>query len=128
LVLLAFATASFIALRKGASPARNVLIENKLNRFVLGTSMSALNPMQFPFWAAWGIYAITQNWLMHINESYNIFTIGAGLGTMTGLLIFIALGRKLAPVLQKYQRVMQLLTGCLFLCLAIFQIIKIWSG
>ena len=43
--ILAFRTA-----RKQEGDKKALVLNNKLNRFVLGLTMSALNPLQIPFW------------------------------------------------------------------------------
>jgi threonine/homoserine/homoserine lactone efflux protein len=50
LVLGVFA---FRAARKQKGEKKALLLNNKLNRFLLGLVMSALNPVQIPFWFLW---------------------------------------------------------------------------
>ena len=61
-----------------------LLLNNRLDRFFLGISMSALNPAQIPFWFIWTGYFISQGWLKPGFHSFNIFTIGSAMGTAGG--------------------------------------------
>lgn len=39
--------------KKQQTESKALVLNNKLNRFVLGLTMSALNPVQIPFWVLW---------------------------------------------------------------------------
>lgn len=121
IILLALAISSFIAASKKSTKTKNVLIDNNLNRFILGVIMSSVNPMQFPFWVGWSIYAQTQQLLYPNNLSYLCFIVGVGCGTALAMLLFIAVGKQLSALLTRKHNTVQLIMGLLFLTIAIFQ-------
>ncbi len=125
LILLALAIGSFIAAFKKSAQTKNVLIDNTLNGFILGVVMSAVNPMQFPFWIGWSVYAQTQHWLYPNNQSYLSFATGVGTGTALALLLFIAIGRQFSALLIRKQKMVHLIMGLLFLTIALFQAISL---
>lgn len=125
IILLALAMGSFIAAYQKSTKTKNVLIDNKLTGFVLGVIMSAVNPMQIPFWVGWSVYAQTHQLLYPNNLSYLSFTIGVGCGTLLALLLFIAVGKQFSALLIRKQKMVQLIMGLLFLTIAIFQAISL---
>src|ERR1044072_8682993 len=56
--VIIFYTLGFISIRKALKQtepkSKGFLINNKINRFLLGIMLSAINPMQIPFWFFWG--------------------------------------------------------------------------
>jgi threonine/homoserine/homoserine lactone efflux protein len=85
ILFLALGIASFITAHGQDSGKKALLLNNKLNRFVLGLTMSAVNPAQIPFWFIWSTYLVDNKVLQPNAASYNLFTIGAGSGTLTGV-------------------------------------------
>ena len=49
-IILALAIGSFMAAAKDGGDAKNVFLQNNMHRFFLGAFMSAINPVQIPFW------------------------------------------------------------------------------
>ncbi len=125
LFLLALSVGSFVG--GGAKERKNVFVENKMNRFGLGLVMSALNPMQIPFWAGWvlvlgvGLHASGGALLGHL------FILGAGLGTFVALLLFVWAGARFAPLMKLHERKVNIAMGIVFLVLAIFQVSQLVS-
>ena len=126
LLLIIMAVAGFMSVNKKSSG--NIIINNKLNPIVLGIIMSAVNPMQIPFWVAWLFYlsrfAIPQPTVL----GKSIFVIAAGLGTLAALLIFIGTGKKLAVLMQKNHKLVNIAIACLFLVLAVSQLIPLFQN
>ena len=123
-VILALAVSSFVA---SADPAvkKNVLLSGGIHRFWLGVIMSALNPVQIPFWFGWSTVLFTKNVLEHKSSHYNIYIAGIGSGTFIGHLIFIFGGRFIVDVLNTNQKILHLVIGCIFLLTAIILMIKV---
>src|SRR6185369_11509681 len=92
LIVVALAVSSFIA---AASPhaQKNIILSNTLHRFWLGVTMSAVNPMQIPFWFGWSTVLFTKNVLLPRNSFYNLYILGIGLGTLMGNCVFIFGGK-----------------------------------
>src|SRR5215212_11325220 len=102
-IVLALAVSSFVA---AADPVvkKNVILSSGIHRFWLGMIMSALNPIQIPFWFGWSTVLFTKNVLQHNNSHYNLYITGIGTGTFIGNLIFILGGRFIVEVLNTNQK------------------------
>jgi threonine/homoserine/homoserine lactone efflux protein len=64
LIVVALAVSSFVAAAKNSAHAKNILLSNSMPRFVLGLLMSALNPVQIPFWFGWSTVLFTKKILL----------------------------------------------------------------
>lgn len=102
-----------------------LLLDNKLNRFALGVTMSAVNPIQIPFWFTWSVALIKSGGLLPQNPFYNAFTIGAGLGTLTGLGVYIHAGKWLIKKLNAGQSAVNKFMGAVFILTALIQLYKV---
>jgi threonine/homoserine/homoserine lactone efflux protein len=123
-IILALAVSSFVA---AADPVikKNVLLSGGIHRFWLGVIMSALNPVQIPFWFGWSTVLFTKNILQHKNSHYNIYIAGIGSGTFIGNLVFIFGGRFIVDVLNTNQKILHWVIGFIFLITAIILMIKV---
>ena len=63
--------------------------------------MSAVNAAQIPFWFIWSTYVIDLKGMNRTEIDYNIFTIGSGIGTITGLALYIYGGYALIKKVKK---------------------------
>lgn len=122
-IVLALAITSFIA---AADPVvkQNILLSSGIHRFLLGMIMSALNPVQIPFWFGWSTVLFTKNVLEHRNSHYNIYIAGIGCGSFIGNLIFIFGGIFIVDVLNTNQKILHWIIGGIFLMTAIILLIK----
>ena len=120
LIIVALAVSSFVA---AADPVvkKNVVLSNTLHRFWLGTTMSALNPMQIPFWFGWSTVLFTKKVLLPRNSHYNMYIMGIGIGTLAGMCLFIFGGRLLVDTLNSKQNVISWIVGGIFAVTAIIQ-------
>lgn len=123
LIILALAISSFVA-ASDPSVKKNVLLSGGIHRFWLGMLMSALNPVQIPFWFGWSTVLFTKGVLEHRNDHYNTYIAGIGSGTFIGNLVFIFGGRFVVEVLNTNQKILHLVIGCVFLVTAIILVIK----
>ena len=123
IIILALAVSSFVA---AADPVvkKNVLLSGGIHRFWLGVVMSALNPVQIPFWFGWSTVLFTKNVLAHRNGDYNFYIGGIGTGTFIGNLIFIFGGRFMVEVLNTNQKLLHGIIGSIFLVTAAILAIK----
>ncbi len=124
-IVLALAISSFVA---AADPQvkNNVLLSGSIHRFWLGLMMSALNPVQIPFWFGWSTVLFTKKVLKHRNSDFNIYIAGIGIGTFLGSLVFIFGGRLIVDSLNANHQAFQLVIGCIFLITAIIMCWKIF--
>ena len=120
LIIVALAVSSFIA---AADPGvkKNVVLSGTLHRFWLGVTMSALNPMQIPFWFGWSTLLFTKKVLLPKNTHYNLYIAGIGLGTFAGMCVFVFGGRLLVDKLNSNQNVISWIVGGIFALTAIIQ-------
>ena len=116
---------TLIAANKDRKQKKPPLLNNKLNRFVLGLSMSAVNPIQIPFWFTWSVAFIKSGALATNPASYNAFTIGAGTGTITGLAVYIYAGKWLINKLKAGQKGVSRFMGAVFILTALIQLYKV---
>ena len=121
LIIVALAVASFVA---AADPSvkKNVILSNTVHRFLLGLTMSAINPMQIPFWFGWSTVLFTKKVLLPQNNHYNSYIAGIGLGTFAGMCLFIFGGRFLVQSLNAHQKVLSWVIGGIFAATALIQL------
>lgn len=125
-IVLALATSSFYA---AAHPKveKNVILSSTLPRFVLGLVMSAVNPVQIPFWFGWSTVLFTKKILLPRQDHYNIYIAGIGLGTLAGNCVFIFGGLLIASKINNNQHVLNWVIGGIFALTALIQIWKMVS-
>lgn len=123
-IVVALAVGSFIAAMQ-PHQAKNVMLDNNINRFLLGVMLSAVSPMQIPFWFGWSTVLFTKNILLPRNSFYNSYIIGIGLGTLSGNCVFIFGGKWIVQKLNGNQSLMNWIIGGIFAATAIIFLIKI---
>lgn len=123
-IVVALAIGSFIAAMQ-PHHAKNVMLNNNINRFLLGILLSAISPMQIPFWFGWSTVLFTKNILLPKNSHYNFYIVGIGLGTLFGNFVFIFGGKWIVQRLNANQSLMNWIIGGIFAITAIIFLIKI---
>src|SRR5690242_20638575 len=121
-IVIALALSSFYAATH-PKVHKNIILSSTLPRFVLGLVMSAVNPVQIPFWFGWSTVLLTKKILLPRQDHYNIYIIGIGLGTLLGNCVFIFGGLLIATRLSNNQHVLSWVIGGIF---AITAIIQLW--
>ena len=107
---------------------KGFLLDHNFSRFWLGLTISALNPVQIPFWFVWTSYFATAGLLdVKFNES-NLFTIGAGLGTICGLMVYSYGGNLLITKMKTSNRRLNKIVGIIFIIAALAQLIKLFQS
>jgi threonine/homoserine/homoserine lactone efflux protein len=115
--ILAFRTAT-----KQHAEKKALLLNNKMNRFLLGLMMSALNPVQIPFWFLWTSTFIQTKVLPVEKVSFDLFTIGAGAGTLSGLAVYIHGGNWLVSKMKTSNKTLNKVMGVIFIITAFIQL------
>lgn len=123
-IVVALAVGSFVAAMQ-PHHAKNVMLDNNINRFILGIMLSAISPMQIPFWFGWSTVLFTKNILQPKNSYYNFYIVGIGLGTLLGNCVFIFGGKWIVQRLNANQSLMNWIIGGIFAITAIIFLIKI---
>ncbi len=124
IIILALAVGSFIAAAKSGGHAKNVLLQNNMNRFLLGMFMCAVNPVQIPFWFGWSTVLFTKKVLQPVKAQYNSFIVGIGIGTFAGNCVFIFGGQWIFQHISNSQDYINWIIGGIFTITAIIQLIK----
>jgi threonine/homoserine/homoserine lactone efflux protein len=120
---LGVATIVQALMQKGEKKA--LLLNNKLNRFWLGVTMSALNPAQIPFWFIWSSYFIGLHLLRPVPTEFNWFSAGCGLGTLAGLAVYMYGGNWLIKRMKAGTKMLNLIMGVIFIIAALAQLYRI---
>lgn len=123
-IIAAFAIGSFIAAGK-SQEAKNAVLNNHLNRFVLGMIMSFLNPAHIPFWFGWSAVLFSKNILASKEVYYVTYIIALGLGTFLANCIYIYGGRLIVSKINANQHLINYAVGVAFAIAAIVQLVKI---
>jgi len=125
-IVLALAVSSFWAAIHPEGE-KNVILSNTMHRWLLGFTMSAINPVQIPFWFGWSTVLFTKNILRPGFWNYNFYIVGIGVGTLAGNSVFIFGGKLLAERMHASTTIMNYIIGSVFLITAIIQIIRIYK-
>jgi threonine/homoserine/homoserine lactone efflux protein len=122
-VLAALSVSSFYAASQPGVTS-NPMLSNTVDRFWLGVMMSAVNPVQIPFWFGWSTVLFTRNILHPTESNYLTYIGGIGLGTLAGNCLFIFGGKLLVSKLNTNQHLLHIIIGCVFGFTALIQLWK----
>lgn len=125
-LFIVLAVGSFLTARKSRDQ-KNILLKNNMSRFFLGLTMSAINPVQIPFWFIWSTYLLSNQFLKTTAWHFNIYTAGIGAGTLAALALFIFAGKWVVNKLNASHRVINIAVGIIFLISAVVQLYRVTS-
>jgi threonine/homoserine/homoserine lactone efflux protein len=123
-IVSALAASSFYAAMHHEVSA-NLILSSTVHRFVLGLTMSALNPVQIPFWFGWSTVLFSKGILKPLPSYYNVYITGIGLGTLLGNGVFIVGGKLIADSISHNQNILNWIIGGIFAVTALIQLWKI---
>lgn len=123
-IVVALAVGSFIAAME-PHHEKNVMLNNNIHRFLLGVMLSAISPMQIPFWFGWSTVLFTKKILVPQNSYYNLYIAGIGIGTFFGNLVFIYGGKLIVQKLNTNQSIINWVIGGIFAITAVIFLLKI---
>ena len=126
-IVVALAISSFYAALHPSESKNAILSKSTLPHFVLGLVMSAVNPIQIPFWFGWSTILFTKKILLPRQDHYNIYIIGIGLGTFAGNCVFIFGGQLIANKISSNQNILNWVIGSIFGVTAIVQLWRIFK-
>jgi len=127
ILFVALGILAFIIARRQTSAKKGLLINNKMNRFLLGMVVSGLNPAQVPFWFLWSTQLLDSKVLLPTTAQFNLFTAGAGLGSLAGLAVYIHGGKWLITRLKASNRALNIFMGIVFILAGLFQLYNMLS-
>lgn len=128
-IVVLLAVSSFYAAWHSQTPGHHEPVDppylhNTLHPYLLGLIMSAVNPIQIPFWFGWSTVLFTKNILLPKNSHYNMYIIGIGIGTLLGNCVFIFGGRLVADKISGNQNILNWVIGGIFSVTALLQVYK----
>ncbi len=126
-IVVALAAGSFIAVAHGGPHAKNPILNNNMNRFLLGVVGCAINPVVVIFWFGWSTVLFTKKILQPINSHYNSYIVGIGIGAFAGNCVFIFGGKYLYSIISGAEQYMHWVIGGIFTLTALIQLYKILS-
>ena len=106
---------------------KSTLLDHSINRFVFGMMLSAANPGQIPFWLLWSNYMLDWKILHSSSLQYNLFTIGGGIGTITGLMVYVYAGNYIVTKLNMSSKTLHIIMAIAFTLASTAQIWKMVS-
>jgi len=127
-VFLILGAASFVTASKQTTEKKALLLDNKIDRFFLGISMSALNPAQIPFWFLWSSILLNSGKLHSDFNEFNYFTIGSGTGTIAGLAFYMYGGNWLVTKMNTSNKTLNIVMGIIFIIAALAQLYRMIGG
>ena len=101
---------------------KSTLLDHDMNRFVFGMMLSAFNAGQIPFWLLWSNYMLDWKILHSSTLQYNLFTIGGGIGTVTGLMVYIYAGNYIVTRLDVSNKMLHKIMAVAFALASVAQI------
>jgi threonine/homoserine/homoserine lactone efflux protein len=122
-IVVALAVSSFYSAMQ-PTVHKNVILNSSLHRYLLGFIMSAVNPIQIPFWFGWSTVLFTKNILLPKNSHYNSYIGGIAIGTLMGNLVFIFGGKLIANKINNHQNILNWVIGGIFAITALIQLYK----
>lgn len=126
-LLLYLAITSFYAANSVGIPTGSSSFPKITSPIILGFLLSALNPLQIPFWMLWNKYLLDKNILRHKISSYAGYMAGIGSGTFLGLLVFMLLGRYIVSNYDEYNTVTHFILGVLYLGFSCYLLILLYK-
>jgi threonine/homoserine/homoserine lactone efflux protein len=123
LLVMALAIASFITASKPVG-SKNIILGSAFPKFFLGMAMSAVNPVQIPFWFGWSTVLFAKKILLPQNEHYNMYIAGIGIGTFAGNAVFIFGGRYIGDKISDNHQILNWAIGGIFATTAIIMFWK----
>ncbi|RYY63225.1 MAG: lysine transporter LysE [Chitinophagaceae bacterium] len=109
-------------------PVEPLYLRSPLHPYLLGLVMSAVNPVQIPFWFGWSTVLFTKKILLPRNDHYNTYIIGIALGTLFGNFVFVFGGHAIAGKISGNQHILNWVIGGIFTLTALIQVYKMYRN
>ena len=121
-VFIGLGVLAFVMARKQTSAKKGLLLNNNMNRFLLGVVVSGINPAQIPFWFLWSTQLLNSNVILPTTAQFNLFTAGAGLGSLAGLAVYIHGGKWIITKLKTSNKGLNIFMGFVFILAGLLQL------
>jgi threonine/homoserine/homoserine lactone efflux protein len=128
IVFITLGIAAFLMAYRQQSPQKGLLLKNNLNRFLLGVLVSGINPVQIPFWFLWSTQMLDANILQATETQYNLFTLGAGVGSLCGLGLYIHGGKWIIEKVKASNKGLNIFMGVVFILVGLYQLYNMRLG
>lgn len=125
IVFLALGILSIFIAQKQTQEKKGLLLNNNMDRFFLGVSVSAINPVQIPFWFIWSTQLLNSHILKATNAYFNMFTGGAAIGSIAGLAVYVYGGRWVIQKMKASNKQLNIFMGIVFIIAALWQLYNI---
>jgi len=122
IVFVGLGVLAFVMARKQSGEKKGLLLNNNMNRFLLGIVVSGINPAQIPFWFLWSTQLLNSKLLLPTTEQFNVFTAGAGIGSLAGLAVYIHGGKWIITRLKTSNKGLNIFMGIVFVFAGLFQL------
>ena len=122
IVFVVLGIMAFVMAQKQSGEKKGLLLNNNMNRFLLGVVVSGINPAQIPFWFLWSTQLLNSKVLMPTTGQFNLFTAGAGLGSLAGLAVYIHGGKWLITKLKTSNKGLNIFMGIIFILAGLLQL------
>ena len=120
LLLLYLSFSSFTSVTSSGAIPEDHWASSLRSPILLGLLLSALNPMQVPFWLTWNKVLSSRNILGNTGPSHSFYMLGIGLGTLLALLLFIWLGGIVMADYQVYALYTNRTLGIIYLGFSLY--------
>ena len=126
IIILTLAVFSFVAASRQTG-FTSAMPANIKFPFWYGVAISALDPMKIPFWFLWSTFLFGKAILIPERNFYNYYTIGIGIGSLLGFMIFIYGGNYFINSIKSNQYILNWIIGAILLATAIIQVYRLAS-
>lgn len=96
--------------------------------FLLGLLLSILNPMHFPFWMGWNGFLTAKKTLNNNTGMYSAYILGIGIGSLSGLSVFIFTGKYIFQNYHQYAYIIAFAMGCLYLGFSLYLMFLLYKN
>jgi threonine/homoserine/homoserine lactone efflux protein len=123
----AFILLSFYSFRKKRTVSDTLEVKKSTgkNDFIEGFLIGLVNPLQIPFWVAYGTYMLSNDWIVNDAFYLNFFIGGIICGSFLFLSLVVFACQKIERNLNLSRFNMDKIIGIIFLVLAVFQSVKL---
>jgi threonine/homoserine/homoserine lactone efflux protein len=122
-----FILLSFYSFRKKRTVSDTLEVKKSTgkNDFIEGFLIGLVNPLQIPFWVAYGTYMLSNDWIVNDAFYLNFFIGGIICGSFLFLSLVVFACQKIERNLNLSRFNMDKIIGIIFLVLAVFQSVKL---